>query len=130
MKVQTATLSGRALDWMAGIAAGMEMSQYGVAALRAQVPGLGVHVPWQPTFYWNQFGPLLDSLMRLGLRVGGMKCRYVTDAAHVVVDIDGHFRNSGPNLQVAGLRCFVESCLGAEVEVPDTILKITEGALS
>lgn len=60
MKVKTSELTGRALDWMTGVALGYEMSSYGTESLRARVPGLGVHAPWRPSYYWSQGGPIIE----------------------------------------------------------------------
>lgn len=113
MKVKTSELTGRALDWMTGVALGYEMSSYGIESLRARVPGLGVHAPWRPSYYWSQGGPIIE---REGI---SWHCGNKTNwHAYGYGSVENF---SGPTPLIAAMRCYVASRLGEEVDVPEEL---------
>lgn len=109
-KKKVSELSELELNWMAGIAEGFELNLYGVdPSIRARVPGLGVHAPWQPTRYWNQAGPLMAREC--------MEFDYNEEAQEYRA-YDGIHSGAGKTHLVAAMVCLVTAKFGLEVEVP------------
>ena len=107
------------LNWLAGIASGFEMSAYGVdPSLSARVPGLGVHAPWKPTYYWKQGGPIIERERISVLDAGTCWGARIIDWGK---NADGSRCRDwyGPTPLIAALRCYVASKLGKEVEIPE-----------
>ena len=78
---------------------------------------------WQrysPSTVWAQGGPLIDSMVREGLRLTGYKS-LPTDPTSCQAQI-GNIVTGGPTPLIAAMRCFCCSKLGDTVEVPDALL--------
>jgi len=114
-KVKVSELKGGALSWAAGMAAGLELSLYGVdPSIRARVPGQGVYAPWAPHRFWNQAGPIIER-MELNLT-------YDKSAPELWRADNGIDQSElGPTPLVAAMRCYVASKFGDEVEIPDEL---------
>jgi hypothetical protein len=139
--MKTSELSGAALDWAVGLANGWEMSLYGVdPSIRARVPGLGVHAPWRPTYYWSQGGPIIDQeLIQINPKWHNHQCAvnpnwkergYTAEfgwhwEAHLLgpENIDDPFTQDGGTALIAAMRCYVTSKLGEEVDIPQVLIK-------
>jgi len=131
--MKTSELTGTALAWAVGMAEGFELSLYGVdPSIRARVPGLGVHAPWNPAMYYSQGGPIMD---RAGISV--VKCNplyfpkgnengdYYEDywkATLPLMDLEEGYTFYGKTYLIAAMRCYVASKLGDDVEIPKGLL--------
>lgn len=137
MKFKTAKLTDAALDWAvatieglpiqhdpmgfkAGSEAGYWIWDETKGKLNATYQKIGRN--YSPSRHWVQGGPIIDSLVRDGLRIHARKCRYASDATECTVDMNGHYVSYGPTLLIAAMRCYVASKLGEEVDVPQELL--------
>lgn len=112
MKIKTAELAGNALAWAVGMAEGYELSLYGVdPSIRAKVPGLGIHAPWKPHYYWNQGGPIIEREKLV------IAYEYATERWQSYLQSEGAMYY-GPTPLIAAMRCYCVSKLGDEVEIP------------
>ena len=78
---------------------------------------------WQrysPSTVWVQGGPIIDHMVREGLRLTGYKS-LPTDPTSCQAQI-GNIVTGGPTPLIAAMRCFCCSKLGDTVEVPDALL--------
>ncbi len=104
MKMRTSELIGAALDWA------VEQAEGG--------SGLGYGEEYSPSTNWAQGGPLLE---REGITTGP----WDTSPARAIKGHNHDYKPTysmvGPTLLVAGMRCFVASRFGDEVEVPQEL---------
>ena len=94
-------------------------------ALRLAVPlyvatnGTGLHT-YAPSTDWAQGGPIIDHMVREGLRLTGYKS-LPTDPTSCQAQI-GNIVTGGPTPLIAAMRCYVASKLGATVDIPQGLL--------
>lgn len=69
---------------------------------------------------WSQGGPIIDKMMRDGLRLMGYKCGYQTDPTGCQAQL-GPVVMGGPTPLIAAMRCYCGSKLGYEVEIPEEL---------
>ena len=110
MKIKTQDLTGAALDWA-------------VAKCEGALPGS--YDDWKQTWprystNWAQGGPIIDRMVREGLRLMGYKS-LPTDPTSCQAQI-GNIVTGGQTPLIAAMRAYVASKLGDEVEVPDELL--------
>ena len=78
---------------------------------------------WQrysPSTVWAQGGPIIDHMVREGLRLTGYKS-LPTDPTSCQAQI-GNIVTGGPTPLIAAMRCYVASKLGATVDIPQELL--------
>lgn len=114
--MKTNELTGAALDWATAQCAGI--------AIDIAPDGYSTY---HPSRDWAQGGPIIE---RAGIdihRVNSVmwSARWWADNAGMVKNPAQRFRDNirmdGPTPLVAGMRCFVASRLGDEVEIPDEL---------
>ena len=120
MKVKTSELQGAALDWAVAKAGGCsEQRLLNVEMWR--------HIRHQGAFRystdWAQGGAIIYQLLAEGadIRQGGPKSG--NQGCWMKLDSQSLYSH-GPNLLVAGMRCYVTAKLGEEVEVPFEIMNL------
>ena len=115
MKIKTKDLTGAALDWAVAKCEGDEF---------VAEPGVnGIGMEYEATRYstnWAQGGPIIDSMVREGLRLLGYKS-LPTDPTSCQAQI-GNIVTGGQTPLIAAMRVCVSYKLGDEVEVPDELL--------
>ena len=113
MKIKTADLTGPALDW---------------AVAKCEYPEQPINtalgVPYlmfgrfNPSTNWSQGGPIIER--------EGISITMLFQEWEALLDLnegDGTVEVCrGPTPLIAAMRCFVASCLGDEVNVPDELL--------
>ena len=127
MKIRTKDLTGAALDWAAAKADDNLYPKGDVRLLDGKVFTIEAgdyerSDRWQrysPSAVWAQGGPLIDSMVREGLRLTGYKS-LPTDPTSCQAQI-GNIVTGGPTPLIAAMRCFCCSKLGDTVEVPDEL---------
>lgn len=122
MKVKTAELSGRALDWSVGKALGIDVISSGGEVWKyfsedelhaGEDEGI---YEYRPSFDWSQCGKLIEA--------EGIEFKWVSDAtleAHSYLH-DPHY-GYGLTHQEAACRLIVASKLGDEVDIPDELME-------
>jgi hypothetical protein len=130
MKIKTSTLIGPALDWAVAIAKGIKPSDIRVTRERlyrwhrnAEGEKTGSYQTGPELLFstmWEAGGPIIDRMMRGGLRLSGYTC-LPTDPTHCQAQLGGAVAG-GPTALVAAMRCFVTSKLGDEVDIPEELL--------
>ncbi|WNO06024.1 phage protein NinX family protein [Rhodoferax mekongensis] len=109
MKIKTSELTGAALDWAVAKCEGVGDSEF----VRTHMDA------WPYSTNWAQGGPIIERMMRDGLRLTGYTC-LPTDPTHCQAQIKG-IVTGGPTPLIAAMRCRVASKLGDEVDVPDEL---------
>jgi len=111
MGKKTAELTGPALDWAVGYVMGEK--------LRILERQIVCPEDYSPSTNWAQGGPIIE---REGINIGTI------DAlngpyweAHMPYGMSDDF-GAGPTPLIAAMRCYVDSKLGDEVEVPEELL--------
>jgi len=122
MKIKTAELSGRALDWAVANAVGGKILTLDgkVAAIRVGSSQFVVVLPgdasnYHPSTDWSQCGALIEA--------EDIEFKWVSDAtleAHSYLH-DPHY-GYGLTHQEAACRLIVASKLGDEVDIPDELM--------
>lgn len=125
MKVQTLTLSGKALDWAVAKCRGAteEWHQYGpffwrnTACIRID----GHDIEYSPSYMWMLGGPIIEQeKLNITASVEGYWI------ANVSGDFEMLFIATGETPLVAAMRCYVSSKFGDTVEIPDDMQEFVE----
>lgn len=126
MKVKTAELSGKALDWATGRAIGANVG----ITIGGLVKEITSHNPidmslWQPTNDWSICGPLIEKLK--------ISCYASVDpesskvyhwvAVNEKVPYDKRRGYTASEPKIAICRAVVASKLGDEVDIPDELME-------
>jgi hypothetical protein len=107
MKIKTAELNGRALNWAVAICDNFPAEN----ALH-----LSGDYSWAPGTKWMHGGPIIEREIARGMRMQKGMAFYYNDG------IDNfEFLMRGPTPLIAAMRCYVASKLGDEIDVPDTL---------
>ena len=118
MKIRTNNLKDKALDWVVAQAEGREPF---------------INTPYDGCSYtdggrsfvkrystdWAQGGPIIDHMVREGLRLTGYKS-LPTDPTSCQAQI-GNIVTGGPTPLIAAMRCFCCSKLGDVVDIPEEL---------
>jgi hypothetical protein len=110
MKIKTSGLTGAALDWAVQMAEGY---------IQPDPIGFAQNC-FKPSTNWSQGGPIVER-EEIGVEVieGALYMgRKVWEARHPSSQVVTH----GPTPLIAGMRCYVASKLGDEVDVPEELL--------
>lgn len=133
MIVETNKLSGVALDYAVAIAQGATNFRFDTVSTywvtlhgedRALSSGWSENQNWNPSTNWRQGGPIIDCLDMQFWKWGGDPREEMQCAATPVKE-DGGIRYTtyfGKSKLIAGLRAYVASTLGCEVEIPDILI--------
>ena len=131
MKIKTSELTGAALDWAVAESSDANWRvRNGAVIVLTQVPCpdkrvgcLVAHFSgkvFAPSTAWAQGGPIIDLMVREGLRLMGYKS-LPTDPTRCQAQL-GSIVTGGPTPLIAAMRCYVASKLGDEAEVPDGLM--------
>ena len=130
MKIKVSEASTRALDWLAAKAEGVSvvMNHPGWAYIPKGKRG---YYKWSPATNWKQAGPIIE---RERINVATHMLSEYTESKVEIYRQDGWTASTttsaywitpkrayGPTPLIAGMRCYVSSKLGDEVEVPDEL---------
>ena len=119
MKIKTADLIGPALDWAVAKCESVEVEYINDGVTRCLLRYH--HSPvYRPSVDWTISGPLIE---RERIEVGPTFSGTVWIANYSNKPIGKKGWSSGPTPLIATMRCFVESRLGDEVDVPEELLK-------
>ena len=130
MKVKTAGLIGPALDWAVGTALELpveicQIFQYGRPNGKhyisiGETDKDGAEVDFEPSEEWSQGGPLIE---REWLNITSWPNESDEEQRWQChqYDVPKPYQALGPTPLIAGMRCFVASRLGDEVDVPDEL---------
>jgi hypothetical protein len=121
--MKTSELSGVALDWAAAKAAGHDdyirksllLTFKGPVVRTCNYPDTDSYWPYSPSTDWSQGGQIIEDE---GICL--MACSGVYQAFYDGLPISCN--HEAPSALVAAMRCFVEKTLGAEVEIPATLI--------
>ena len=123
MKIRTKDLTGAALDWSVAKCEGWDApifrNRTWAVPLYVATNGTGLHT-YAPSTDWAQGGPIIDHMVREGLRLTGYKS-LPTDPTSCQAQI-GNIVTGGPTPLIAAMRCYVASKLGATVDIPQELL--------
>lgn len=129
MKIQTKDLEGEALNWAVAFIIATAENQLSALRViggkpRLLVDGGNPRGLVRSTNFsdWAQAGPIMfsETIGTRGPSVKGGAWAAFIDASGV--GQGPQFRHTGPTPQIAGMRSFVASRLGSEVEVPDELV--------
>lgn len=120
MKIETQDLTGPALDYAVARAMGKRPSMFIVQ----QTGELAKEHRYSTD--WSQGGPIIDRMMRDGLRLSGYTCRDSSDPTSCQAQIKSVVEG-GPSALVAAMRCYVAIKLGDAVEIPDELMEALNG---
>ncbi len=111
MKKNVSELIGFELDWAVGVALGKVWSK--------------TKYPFQPSTVWGDGGPIIEqACIFLIPLIAPYHTTEVWNAYTIEWDSDlPCWGNIGPTPLIAAMRCFVESRLGEEVEIPEEVMK-------
>lgn len=121
MKIKTSNLTGAALDWAVAksekLNAKTVVAHNGVKYIQVERPLVGWR-DFEPSTDWAQGGSILtEARISRVIDHAGLWVAYLTDGYGESVCI-----YSDHSELVAGLRCYVASKLGDEVDVPEELL--------
>ena len=127
--IKTAELTGPKLDWAVAECEKVrtyvrpyEHTMTGLCILDADLVDMETDDAQELRYSrdWAQGGPLIDSMVREGLRLTGYKS-LPTDPTSCQAQI-GNIVTGGPTPLIAAMRCYVASKLGATVDIPQRLL--------
>jgi hypothetical protein len=106
--MKTEELTGAALDWAVAHCDGVGTKWFdsGHLTINGEV--------YSPSTDWSQGGPIIE---REGISTG---C-HLEGAEWVARNYWGEYESIGPTALVAGMRCYVASKLGFDVEIPSEL---------
>jgi hypothetical protein len=125
VKIKVSEATRIQLDWMVELAKGTHWSVDGYFVFKhpdGTTRTFERNPEWRYSTDWSQGGPIIE-------REGIATARF-SDAPEwgaEIVDGDDYFasvefKNFGPTLLIAAMRCYVASKLGEEVEVPEELI--------
>ena len=117
MKIKTQDLIGLALDWAVAKCEGYVLD----CDERGEVSGLSVNQwNWAPSTDWSQGGPILD---REKPSFEDWTPPNGEPRFYAYLPNKSLYGAYGPTHLVAGMRCYVASRLGDEMDVPEELLQ-------
>lgn len=123
MKVKTINLTGTALDWAVATCEGyfITIKPTEVVYVHPETGEWHFNGNWEPSAKPMQGQPIIER----------EKISTTIDHSGVWIAFDEYnyaderrFMQSGPTMLVAGLRCYVASKMGDEIEIPEELLKV------
>jgi hypothetical protein len=120
MKIKTAELTGRALDWAVAKGAGHKVN-VGFRNLTYVPKGKRTLYKYEPTINWSQGGPIIErEEIDTSCIEGPEDLKW--EAIKLTKNGRSVFCFKGPTPLIAAMRCYVASKLGDEVEVPNELV--------
>jgi hypothetical protein len=119
MKIQTAELSGVALNWAVSKARGLKVDP------AAWLTVYRVDSMYNFSTDWTAGGPLLEECIEAGMLIERVDPRYLNVPKFKATLERWESVHRGDTLLVTTCRCYVAQKLGPEVEVPDEVLDPT-----
>lgn len=127
MKIKTSELEGIALDWAVSLITNPEWTEEDRALNTYDYADIGDpgDEPYTPSENWAQGGPIIDCVDMQFWKWGGsprgeMQCATLPTKEEHGTRLTTYF---GETKLVAGLRAYVASKLGDEVEIPDALIR-------
>lgn len=115
MKIKTSFATGAELDWLVAQCLGYECTVPSWTGSSFTVLINGSEVFFNPSTSWSQGGPIGDQMKISTSWLGNKWMSFVIDSFGVKQPEVGATR------LIAEMRCYVNSKLGAEVDVPDSL---------
>ena len=115
MKMKTSELTGLQLDYAVALIEGQV--KYGAEDFREQRRHTTEHgeYVYRYSTSWAQGGPIIE---REAISV----CTQLTRFDWQAIDFHGYITQFGPTPLIAAMRCYVQSELGNEVDIPEELL--------
>jgi hypothetical protein len=136
MKIKTAELSGKALDWAVAVSqggGGLWFDTVGTHWIKLNGKDRALSGGWsdsqnfQPSKDWRDGGPIIDmAAINLGTQRNEPGFRPHPDRMWHAQTNQRVYVGYGPTPLVAAMRCFVCARLGQEIDVPDELLTASE----
>lgn len=132
MKIKTSELIGPTLDWAVAKSADRKITYDGIAhwvddaddcaPIGAAWKSTGRPCGYSPSTNWAQGGPIVEreGISLLYLYVTDNPFRWAATQKPTIKKVKPESLY-GPTLLIAGLRCYVASKLGDEVEIPEEL---------
>lgn len=126
-KIKTQDLTGAALDWAVAKCEGVrtvlaryEHTMTGVCVLDAELVEMGTDGPQELRYSrdWAHGGPIIE---REALNIMGYDSDKLWEARRYAFDGTLLHNEYGPTPLIAAMRCYVDSNLGDEVDVPEEL---------
>jgi hypothetical protein len=120
-RIDIRELEGKALDWAVATAEGLKSETWHTSAIAVHYPNAPRAVPFKPSTDWSQGGPIVErEKIHLVPETDDTQC-------HAQIGYnswDGYWKffGNGETMLVAAMRCYVESKLGLEIEIPQELL--------
>ena len=117
MKIKTSKLTDAALDWAVAKCEGKNgvLHDDGITRCIVIAAASGVYKgTWKPSANWSQGGPIIER-ENIALYPHG-------DGTYEAEVFLNPKRGAGPSPLIAGMRCYVASKLGDEVEIPSELV--------
>jgi hypothetical protein len=122
MKVKTSELTGAALDWAVATCNGVECDEDNEPIwFESDVP-YAPRCPYQPSKDWAQGGPIIEREKMQVRFVQECYWYFTTPTDTWLANYVGVGEWLGPTPLIAAMRCYVASCLGQEVEIPEELV--------
>lgn len=132
MKIKTAELIGKPLDWAVAVARCLSilaLKRDGVhvdSGEEVPLTGSKISVHYTPSTDWQFGGPIIE---REGISVGdpshfddySSRQKYMAIKGFIEDD-GGEVHGHGDTFLIAAMRCYVASKLGDEVDIPEELL--------
>lgn len=124
--MKTSELTGAALDWAVAKCEGATNLRYDTVATwwvdldgepRALSSGWSPRQSWHPSTNWSQGGPIIER-EKITIDYDHEGPTLMWEAKHFAFDGTELQREYGPTPLIAGMRCYVASKLGDEIEIP------------
>lgn len=129
MLIKASTLTGPALDWAVSKCEGLEVLIL-IDPIEVSLTTVQDHLKYggwvfKPSTNWAQGGPIIDrEFITVGPYHGTDGKAKGVFQAYIGWDkelLDPLFQSDGPTPLIAAMRCYVSSCLGETIDVPDEI---------
>jgi hypothetical protein len=125
MKIKTAELVGRALDWVVATTLNPKAKD----AYTGSMVRRPMSYTARPSTDWAQGGPIIErecmTISALYAQKNPPSPEYAHGewGAYIPCGVNSEAAGRGPTPLIAAMRCFVASKLGDEVDVPEELLK-------
>ena len=117
MKRNVSELTGFELDWAVGVALGKEVTIQGVGN---KMVWIKTKYTFQPSTVWDDGGPIIER--ENIFLIAPYHTTEIWEAFTIEWGSDRScYRATGPTPLIASMRCFAQSRLGDEVDIPDRL---------
>ena len=123
MKIKVSEASGPVLDWMVAKCESERTRYQDYRVVDGQLYTMfcdeWLGAPYEPSTDWSRGGPIID---REFIHLLGWRTKSCDKRVAFLDTEAGSFKGLGPTGLIAGLRCYVASKLGEEVDVPEELI--------